>query len=124
MNTLNILQNTPTSSSTSTPVATAGPAIDSQGFLRLLITQLQHQDPLTPTDPGNTVLQLASLAQVSTLQEISALLKQLLAAKDTPVESAPKKTALAASPDDEPLPPLLASILRLPRPESTQEDQS
>jgi|GEM_PF-1534438 len=115
MNTLNIFQNAPTSSSTSTPVTAQGPAIDSQGFLRLLITQLQHQNPLTPTDPGNTVLQLASLAQVSTLHEISALLKQLLAAKDTPVESAPKKTALAASPDDELPPPLLASILRLPR---------
>lgn len=58
------------------------PAIDSQGFLRLLITQLQHQDPLTPTDPGNTVLQLAALSQVATLQEINQTLKQLLAAKD------------------------------------------
>lgn len=70
-----------------TPVNPVKPAIDSQGFLRLLITQLQHQDPLSPTDPGSTVLQLASLSQVSALQEISALLKQLLAAKDTRAQS-------------------------------------
>lgn len=54
------------------------PTIDSQGFLKLLITQLQHQDPLSPEDPGDTLQQLASLTQVSTLQEISTALKQFL----------------------------------------------
>lgn len=63
------------------PPAGAGlPPLDSQGFLKLLITQLQHQDPLSPADPGDTVQQLAALTQVSTLQEISGLLKQLLGA--------------------------------------------
>jgi len=37
-----------------------------------------------PTDPGNTVLQLAALSQVSALQEISALLKELLDSKKSP----------------------------------------
>jgi len=97
MNTINPLQNTPIPLPTSTPVSTGLPAIDSQGFLRLLITQLQHQDPLTPTDPGNTVLQLASLTQVSTLQEISGLLKQLLASKDLPAESPPDEENVAPS---------------------------
>lgn len=60
------------------------PLIDSQGFLKLLLTQLQHQDPTMPTDPGNTVLQLAALSQVSALQEISALLKELLDSKKSP----------------------------------------
>lgn len=54
------------------------PALDSQAFLKLLTTQLQHQDPLSPTDPGETVQQLAALTQAATLQEISGLLRQLL----------------------------------------------
>lgn len=60
------------------PVSASLPALDSQAFLRLLVTQLQHQDPLSPADPGDTLQQLAALTQVSTLQEISGLLKQLL----------------------------------------------
>jgi flagellar basal-body rod modification protein FlgD len=75
-----VLANTNTTPGNTAPGGNL-PAIDGQGFLRLLITQLQHQDPLTPTDPGNTVLQLAALSQVSTLQEINQTLKQLLAAK-------------------------------------------
>jgi flagellar basal-body rod modification protein FlgD len=66
------------------PSASAGlPPLDSQGFLKLLITQLRHQDPLSPKDPGDTVQQLAALTQVSTLQEISALLKQQLGTGST-----------------------------------------
>jgi len=65
-------------SPTGLPAASAGLApLDGQGFLKLLITQFQHQDPLSPADPGDTVQQLAALAQVSTLQEISGLLKQM-----------------------------------------------
>jgi flagellar basal-body rod modification protein FlgD len=72
----NILLST-AGSPTGLPAASAGlPPLDSQGFLTLLITQLQHQDPLSPADPGDTVQQLAALTQVSTLQEISDLLKQ------------------------------------------------
>jgi flagellar basal-body rod modification protein FlgD len=97
MNTLNILQHTPASLPASSPVSMGPPGIDSQGFLRLLITQLQHQDPLTPTDPGNTVLQLASLAQVSALQEISALLKQLLAGKGSRADAPSEESDLGSA---------------------------
>jgi flagellar basal-body rod modification protein FlgD len=73
----NVLLNT-AGSPTGIPAASAGLApLDSQGFLKLLITQLQHQDPLSPADPGDTVQQLAALTQVSALQEISGLLKQM-----------------------------------------------
>lgn len=69
-----------TSGGTGTDVNT--PKIGSQDFLRLLITQLQHQDPLTPADPGDTVQQLAALSQVSTLQEINTSITALLADKN------------------------------------------
>ena len=74
----NVLQS-PVSPSSALPAASAGlPPLDSQAFLKLLVTQLQHQDPLSPADPSETVQQLAALTQVSSLQEISALLRQLL----------------------------------------------
>lgn len=74
----NVLQS-PVSPSSAPSAASAGlPPLDSQAFLKLLVTQLQHQDPLSPADPGETVQQLAALTQVSSLQEISALLRQLL----------------------------------------------
>ena len=71
---LNATSQPASSSSTGSRVA----ALDSQAFLKLLTTQLQHQDPLSPADPGETVQQLAALTQASTLQEISGLLRQLL----------------------------------------------
>lgn len=74
----NVLLSTANQSVGVAPTSTNLPPLDSQGFLKLLITQLQHQDPLSPAEPGDTLQQLAALTQVSTLQEISGLLKQLL----------------------------------------------
>ncbi|RAU47990.1 MULTISPECIES: flagellar hook capping FlgD N-terminal domain-containing protein [unclassified Pseudomonas] len=74
----NLLINPTSQPAGSANVGSRIPALDSQAFLKLLTTQLQHQDPLSPTDPGDTVQQLAALTQASTLQEISGLLRQLL----------------------------------------------
>ncbi len=52
------------------PMGAAGPADDSLGkdaFLRLLITQLSNQDPLSPTDPTQFVSQLAQFTSLEQL---------------------------------------------------------
>ncbi len=51
-------------------------------FLRLLTTQLQHQDPLNPADNGAFIAQMAQFAQVSGLSRIEAAVGDLGARLD------------------------------------------
>ena len=44
--------------------ALAGPSLDYDAFLRLLIAQMKNQDPTKPTDPAQFVAQLASFSNV------------------------------------------------------------
>lgn len=59
----------PISSLTTTPGAartseTASPTMDRDGFLKLLVAQLAHQDPLQPTEGTEFVTQLSQFALV------------------------------------------------------------
>lgn len=45
----------------------------SQMFTKLLVAQIQNQDPLAPTDPSQFVNQLTQLAQTESLQNLSNL---------------------------------------------------
>lgn len=51
-------------------------------FLKLFITQLQHQDPLAPQDATAMLGQLAQLTQVEQAYNTSAALEKLLMAQD------------------------------------------
>jgi flagellar basal-body rod modification protein FlgD len=68
-------QTTATSTSTS-----KSNTLDYNAFLKLLVAQLQHQDPTNPTDPTAFVSQLASFSsveqQVNTNSRLDALLTQ------------------------------------------------
>ena len=46
-------------------------------FLKLLITQLTHQDPLRPKDDGEFLAQLAQFSSLEKLSEISASIKAI-----------------------------------------------
>ncbi len=59
----------------STPQKTLG----QDAFLRLLITQLENQDPTKPKDDTEFIAQLATFSQLEKLTEISASLKTLTA---------------------------------------------
>lgn len=50
--------------------------ISSNDFLKLLITQMQHQDPLSPMEGTEFMSQLSQLQSVSELQEISSQLSE------------------------------------------------
>jgi flagellar basal-body rod modification protein FlgD len=46
-------------------------------FLKLLITQLQHQDPTQPKDDTEFIAQLATFSSLEKLTEIAASVRQL-----------------------------------------------
>ncbi len=47
--------------------------IGSDGFVRLLVAQLQYQSPLEPSDPGDLMLQTAQLAQLDATMQMASL---------------------------------------------------
>ena len=63
---------TPSGSSTTTTSATPGDPLASEStFLTLLVSQLQNQDPLNPTDSNEFVSQLTSYSQLEQLIDIN-----------------------------------------------------
>ncbi|MCH8618750.1 flagellar hook capping FlgD N-terminal domain-containing protein [Undibacterium sp. TS12] len=67
--------------------ATSGQAhINQQDFLKILLTQLNAQDPLKPMDNTAFVAQLAQFSQLAQTQELTASVNQLLAVQ-TAVQS-------------------------------------
>jgi flagellar basal-body rod modification protein FlgD len=71
-----------------TGAAPANPkaAIDKDAFLRLLVEQLRHQDPMQPTDSSQF---MAQMAQFSTVEQLTNLAKDgAAAAKSAKVNEA------------------------------------
>ncbi|MFP3904401.1 MAG: flagellar hook assembly protein FlgD [Armatimonadota bacterium] len=66
--------NTAGSVQTQNAASSGGMEIGSDEFLKLLITQMQHQDPLSPMEGTEFMSQLSQLQSVSTLEEISSQL--------------------------------------------------
>jgi flagellar basal-body rod modification protein FlgD len=58
----------------SSPVP-ANMQISEAGFLQLITTQLQNQDPLDPTDPTQFLAQIEGLSEVSSLQGMQSTLQ-------------------------------------------------
>ena len=56
------------------------PLANEQTFLKLLVSQLQNQDPLNPTDPNQFVSQLTSYSQ---LEQLIGINKNTAAAATT-----------------------------------------
>ncbi|HUN75116.1 MAG TPA: FlgD immunoglobulin-like domain containing protein [Steroidobacteraceae bacterium] len=60
--------------SSSSPIP-ANMQISEAGFLQLISTQLQNQDPLNPTDPSEFLSQIEGLSEVSSLQGMQTTLQ-------------------------------------------------
>jgi flagellar basal-body rod modification protein FlgD len=60
-----------TSSSTSTQAATPGGAMGKDAFMKLLIAQLQNQDPMNPMQGDQMATQLAQFSSLEQLQQIN-----------------------------------------------------
>jgi len=67
---------TPTTGTAGSGAATAAGAVPANmnisqaGFLQLISTQMQNQDPLNPTDPTQFLAQIEGLSEVSSLQSL------------------------------------------------------
>jgi flagellar basal-body rod modification protein FlgD len=59
-----------------------GGALGQDAFLKLLVAQMQNQDPASPTDSGQMMSQLASFSQVSQLQSLTSSQQALTLAQD------------------------------------------
>lgn len=74
----------PTGSSTATPAASGSAAKDTvtggdlNTFLRMLTTQMQHQDPLNPMDSTDFAVQLATFSGVEQQAQTNKLLQQMI----------------------------------------------
>lgn len=58
--------------------AKSNQTIDQSGFLKLLTTQLQTQDPTEPTDTNAMTQQMATFSQVAGIAEMNQSLKSML----------------------------------------------
>jgi flagellar basal-body rod modification protein FlgD len=79
------------STTSTTPASTTGTQasgnpkglLGKDDFLKLFVTQMQHQDPMSPMDDSAMVAQMASLSTVEQLTNLSATNAQMAAAQDT-----------------------------------------
>ena len=62
---------------TSEQKKTDGNSLGQDAFLKLLTTQLAHQDPLAPKEDGEFMAQLAQFSSLEKLTEISASIQEL-----------------------------------------------
>ena len=67
------------SSSAGAAPAGAKNMIDQAGFLKLLTTQMTHQDPTAPMDTNSMTTQMSQITQTSGITEMNAALKSLVA---------------------------------------------
>lgn len=73
-------------------------ALGRDAFLRLLVTQLQHQDPTKPIDDVNFIAQLATFSSLEKLTEIADSVKPLGDLLTTTANSTASATTSTASP--------------------------
>ena len=82
----------PTQSFTTPPTSSASKATNDltseDAFLKLLVSQIQHQDPLNPSDGVQFLTQLTGFSQLEQLIQIN----QELAPQLTPVSTATSST--------------------------------
>ena len=69
-----------TSQNVATQTAASRSSLDYDAFLKLLIAQMQRQDPTNPTDPTQYMSQLASFSTVEQVIKTNSKLDSLLSA--------------------------------------------
>ena len=64
------------------PSATTSSTVGKDDFLKLLVTQLQHQDPLNPIQDKDFLAQLAQFNALEQLQQLNAKVEAFNASQD------------------------------------------
>ena len=68
----------PSTTTSSSTAAAASATVDYNSFLKLLVAELQNQDPTNPTDPTQYMSQLASFSAVGQTVQTNTKLDTLL----------------------------------------------
>jgi len=66
-------------SNSTSPAPAASSALDKDDFLKLLVTQLQHQDPLNPLDDKEFIAQMATFSSLEQMQNLNTGFQKLAA---------------------------------------------
>src|SRR4051812_13038266 len=77
MSTVNPVSNTSSGGST-TPAKTATPTLGKDDFLKLLVGQLQHQDPLSPSDDQQWIGQMAAFSQLEQVSNMASTTQKIV----------------------------------------------
>lgn len=80
MSTINGVSNSTTISNPSASKTSKPDMVSQDSFLKLLVAQIKHQDPLNPADGTQF---LAQLAQFSGLEQLVGIRSELRAARET-----------------------------------------
>ena len=71
----------PPASETASSTSSSNSLLDPQAFLKLLVAQLQYQDPTNPVNTSDFMNQTATLSQVQTMASMSSTLSSLATAQ-------------------------------------------
>jgi flagellar basal-body rod modification protein FlgD len=66
-----------------TPTSDGPKAMGQDDFLKLLVTQLQHQDPLNPIENQDFIAQTAQFTQLEQLSKLVSLMERSVALQET-----------------------------------------
>jgi flagellar basal-body rod modification protein FlgD len=72
-----------TTPGTTTPAKTATPTLGKDDFLKLLVGQLQHQDPLAPSDDQQWIGQMAQFSQLEQVSNTAETTQKIVEALNT-----------------------------------------
>jgi flagellar basal-body rod modification protein FlgD len=67
----------------SSAVANKDATLDKDGFLKLFIAQLQHQDPSSPMDAGESMAQMAQFSMVEQITNMASTNTKIAASLNT-----------------------------------------
>ena len=85
--------------------------MDSEGFMNLLVAQLQYQNPLEPSDPGDLMTQTSQLAQLDATQQLLQAQQRQFGLQQSVAATGMLGTEVTATgPDGEPVTGLVDSV--------------
>jgi flagellar basal-body rod modification protein FlgD len=83
---------------TTTPSSDGPKAMGQDEFLKLLVTQLQHQDPLNPIENEDFIAQTAQFSQLEQLSKLVSLMERSVDLQETAQSSTKPETSQSQAP--------------------------